>query len=113
MDEEVEERQQVTVGKPLVSKLCLHERRLSPSVAPDLSLGSLLFAETSFSTDNLSSLASTSNTVPLASSKQTNTLEETDRSEIYDGSQRFATSKSLPHGYVTDGTQSTNFFHSM
>lgn len=118
MDEEIEERQQVTVGKPLVSKLCLHERQLSPSVPPDLSLGSLLIAETSFSTDALSSVASASNTGPLyatadseTSSRLTRIPEETDSSELYDDSQPFATSESLPH--VTDSSQTTNYFHSV
>lgn len=116
MDEEVEERQQVTVGKPLVSKLCLHEPRLSPSVSSDLSLGSLFITGTSFSTESLSSVASASNTESLydqthresvtadspASSKRTNVPEETDSPEVYDGTQPLATSKSLPLGSVTD-----------
>lgn len=128
MDEEVEERQQVTVGKPLVSKLCLHEPRLSPSVSSDLSLGSLFITETSFSTESLSSVASASNTESLydqthresvtadspTSSKRTNVPEETDSPEVYDGTQPLATSKSLPLGSVTDTSHTfSNYFHSL
>lgn len=123
MDEEVEERQQVTVGKPLVSKLCLHKPRLSPSASSDLSLGSLIFTETSFSTD----IASASNTASLyvpkyresvtadspTSCVRNNIPEETDSREVFDGSQPFATSKSLPHGWVTDRSQTSKSFHSL
>lgn len=127
MDEEVEERQQVTVGKPLVSKLCLHQPRLSPTASSDLSLGSLFITETSFSTETQSSAASASNTASLYALKSTESViddaptssirtsvpEETDSPEVCDGSQPFATSKSLPHAWVTDKSQTTNYFHSL
>jgi len=42
LDEEVMEEQRVTVGKPLVSKLNLHEPRLSPTSSSELQMSSIM-----------------------------------------------------------------------
>ncbi|XP_077082378.1 MALT paracaspase 2 isoform X2 [Siphateles boraxobius] len=42
LDEEVLEEQRVTVGKPLVSKLNLHEPRLSPASSSELQMSSIM-----------------------------------------------------------------------
>ncbi|XP_077390176.1 MALT paracaspase 2 isoform X1 [Festucalex cinctus] len=57
LEEEVEERQTVTVGKPLVSKLNLHQPRPS-SASPSLSLDSCTISEVSSFSEEFSPLAS-------------------------------------------------------
>lgn len=117
MDEEVQERQQVTVGKPLVSKLSLHEPRSSSrSVSSDFSLDTLSIAQSCSSAEILSSVGSGSNTrshyaqmdrEPFTidsrtSSKSTNMPEETDSPEVYDGPEPLDACKSLPHSQAMD-----------
>lgn len=118
MDEEVQERQQVTVGKPLVSKLRLHEPRSSSrSVSSDFSLDTLSIAQSCSSAEILSSVGSDLNTrlhyaqmdneEPFTidsqtSSKSTNMPEETDSPEVYDGPEPLVACKSLTHNQATD-----------
>lgn len=117
MDEEVQERQQVTVGKPLVSKLSLHEPRSSSrSVSSDFSLDTLSIAQSCSSAEILSSVGSGSNTrlhyaqmdrEPFTidsqtSSKSANMPQETDSPEVYDGPEPLVACKSLPHSQATD-----------
>lgn len=59
MDEEVQERQQVTVGKPLVSKLNLHEPQTPHSA-------SSFFSHNSFNNEEWSSTAETFTSVNSA-----------------------------------------------
>ncbi|XP_071389612.1 MALT paracaspase 2 [Centroberyx affinis] len=127
MDEDVQERQIVTVGKPLVSKLNLHEPRMPRSSSAssfDLHSVSLLesssFAE-AFGPDlpasETSSIGSASTTWSYysqtakesatagspQSSRRTNVPEETDSPEFdCDAPQPLATSTSLPHSQVKD-----------
>lgn len=67
LDEELLEEKRVTVGKPLVSKLNLHEPRLSPASSTDLQMSSMMesssFSESfraNLSDSNLSSIGSAS-----------------------------------------------------
>ncbi|KAL3047806.1 hypothetical protein OYC64_021887 [Pagothenia borchgrevinki] len=112
MDEEIQERQTVSVGKPLVSKLNLHEPRTpsTSSASSSFSLDSFDVPEVSFFT----SVGSASNdwsyqtqmasTTP-ASSRSANVPEETDCHELFDAPQPLVASKSLPHTQIND----TNF----
>ncbi|KAM3619446.1 uncharacterized protein V6R79_008322 [Siganus canaliculatus] len=118
MDEEVEERKSVTVGKPLVSKLNLHEPRPSFVIS-----GSSSFSLDSFGITECSSLSEAFTAVSPASdtwscltqtgqdsssadipdsSRGTNIPEETDSSEFFDMPQPLVTSKSLPYSQVND-----------
>ncbi|XP_068447877.1 MALT paracaspase 2 isoform X2 [Clinocottus analis] len=113
MDDEVQERQSVTVGKPLVSKLNLHEPRL-----PHACSSSSSFSLNSFKVPENSSYASAgsasdawsyhaqsgrgSSTIDsLTSPKSANIPEETD-SEYFDSPQPLVASKSLPHSQIND-----------
>uniref|UniRef100_A0A3Q3X7D0 Caspase family p20 domain-containing protein n=1 Tax=Mola mola TaxID=94237 RepID=A0A3Q3X7D0_MOLML len=111
MDEEVQERQQVTVGKPLVSKLKLHEPRLPCTSSSLLSCDSVNVAECSSLTEALASASLSTNTWshhtqasidPPTSSKSTNVPEETDSLELFTAPQPLVVSKSLPHSHVND-----------
>ncbi|XP_029286277.1 MALT paracaspase 2 isoform X2 [Cottoperca gobio] len=114
MDEDVQERQPVTVGKPLVSKLNLYEPR--PPRACSASSSSSL---DSFNDPECSSFASvgsasnewsyhaqtgreSSSIDSLTSSRRANIPEETDSPELFDAPQPLVASKSLPHGQVND-----------
>lgn len=113
MDDEVQERQPVTVGKPLVSKLNLHEPR--PPHAHSASLSSSLHSfnvpETSFcaSVDSAfdawsyhaQSGRESSKIDSPTSSRSANIPEETD-SEYFDSPQPLVASKSLPHSQIND-----------
>uniref|UniRef100_A0A146ZPN5 MALT paracaspase 2 n=1 Tax=Fundulus heteroclitus TaxID=8078 RepID=A0A146ZPN5_FUNHE len=117
MDEEVQERLPVTVGRPLVSKLNLHEPRASRSSSAYLcpSLDSVNYPESS----SFASVDSASNTWlyceqsgssrvshadSVTSSRSANVPEETDSPGIFDSPQPLTTSKSLPHSQVNDIT---------
>lgn len=113
MDEEVQERQPVTVGKPLVSKLNLHEPRMprASCASSSLSLSSFnvpdcsYFAEGSPSNTwsyNAQSGRGVSNTDFPSSSRGVNTPEETDGPELFDAPKPLVASKSLPLSQVND-----------
>lgn len=118
MDEEVQERQPVTVGRPLVSKLNLHEPRPSRtcSASTSFSLDSFDVAECSSLTEAYSSvgLASSawsyyaqtgrepSTTDSATSSRSANIPEETFSPELLEAPQPLVASKSLPHSRVND-----------
>lgn len=114
MDEEVQERQTVTVGKPLVSKLNLHEPRV-----PRACSGSSSFSLDSFTVTEGSSFASAGSTSSAWSyyaqtaressspdspttSRSANIPEETDSPELFDAPKSLFVSKSLPHSQVND-----------
>ncbi|XP_024134292.1 MALT paracaspase 2 isoform X2 [Oryzias melastigma] len=128
MDEEIQERLPVLVGKPLVSKLNLHQRPPTRSFFTDISLDSLGFSEcSSFAfADGLAPSSSTSNASLFqemtsgvdspALLRSDNLPEETDCPEFLLSSERLVSSKSLPHSQVNE----TNFrfsdmcnFHSL
>lgn len=116
MEEEVQERQQVTVGKPLVSKLNLHEPRPPSSASSFFSCGSFNVAECSSFTEAFTSVGSATNTRPHyaqtgsepfttespTSSKSINIPEETDSPELFDAPNTLVASKSLPHDHVNE-----------
>ncbi|XP_029003513.1 MALT paracaspase 2 [Betta splendens] len=115
MDEEVEERQSVTVGKPLVSKLNLHEPRLPPSASSSLTLDSFSVPECPYSTDGFTSVGSTSNTWSNAerevsttdfpsSTKGVSIPEETDCPDLFDAPQPLVVSTSLSLNQVNDSS---------
>lgn len=116
MDEEVEERQPVTVGKPLVSKLNLHEPRPSPkssgSTSTSLDSFTIQHGCSSFA-EGFASVASASNTwshhASLSADSPTacrsaNIPEETDSPDSFDAPQPLVASKSLPHSQMDDMT---------
>uniref|UniRef100_A0A3Q1HEJ0 MALT paracaspase 2 n=1 Tax=Anabas testudineus TaxID=64144 RepID=A0A3Q1HEJ0_ANATE len=112
MDEEVQERQPVTVGKPLVSKLNLHEPRQARawSASSSVSLSSFNVPECSYFTEGFNSAASPSNTWSYnaktgrevsttdspSSSRGVNIPEETDSPELTDAPKPLVASKHLP-----------------
>lgn len=114
MDEEIQERLPVTVGKPLVSKLNLHKSRTSASCSANSgpSLDSFNYPESS----SFASVDSSSNTWPyygqtgsavshadsLTSSRCANVPEETDTPGVLDPHQSLTASKSLPHSQVNE-----------
>ncbi|KAK5622707.1 hypothetical protein CRENBAI_025861 [Crenichthys baileyi] len=114
MDEEVQERLPVTVGKPLVSKLNLHEPRTSRSCSAYSysSLDSFNYLECS----SFTSVDSAVNTWPyhgqtgsavshsnsLTSPRSANVPEETDSPGVFDSPQPLTSSKSLPHCQVNE-----------
>ncbi|KAG9350691.1 hypothetical protein JZ751_024580 [Albula glossodonta] len=124
MDEEVQEKQTVSVGKPLVAKLNLHEPRLprsfSASSSSDLHTFSL--PESSSFPEGLESSVPASETSSIGSastcwsyyphagevsghSKQVNVPEETFSPEFLEGDRPqplSAESKSLPHDCLED-----------
>uniref|UniRef100_A0A3P8UCB8 MALT paracaspase 2 n=1 Tax=Amphiprion percula TaxID=161767 RepID=A0A3P8UCB8_AMPPE len=118
MDEEVQERQPVTIGKPLVSKLNLHEPRSDHvcSASSSFSLDSFSVTEGSSFTEGFASVDSASNTWlhyaqtgtdsssanRQTSSRSANVPEETDCPEFFDSPEPLVASKSLPHSQVND-----------
>lgn len=118
MDDEVQERQPVTVGKPLVSKLNLHEPRpprAGCSASTSFSLDSFNVTECSSFTEDFASAGSASNAWPCyaqtgressatdsTSSRSANIPEETDSPELFDVPRPLVASKSLPHSQVND-----------
>uniref|UniRef100_A0A3Q1AZ11 MALT paracaspase 2 n=1 Tax=Amphiprion ocellaris TaxID=80972 RepID=A0A3Q1AZ11_AMPOC len=118
MDEEVQERQPVTIGKPLVSKLNLHEPRSDHvcSASSSFSLDSFSVTEGSSFTEGFASVDSASNTWShyaqtgtdsssanhQTSSRSANVPEETDCPEFFDSPEPLVASKSLPHSQVND-----------
>lgn len=118
MDEEVQERQKITVGKPLVSKLNLHEPRTSRdwSASSSFSLDSFSVPGCSSFAEEFSPSGPASNTWshyaqsgsasftggPLASPRSVNVPEETDSPGISDNPRSLVASKSLPHTKVND-----------
>ncbi|CAI5639780.1 MALT paracaspase 2 [Oreochromis niloticus] len=118
MDEEVQERQQVTVGRPLVSKLNLHEPRAArvSAASSSFSLDSFNFPGCSSFGEDLSPTGRASNTWShhaqsasvsftggsLTSPRSANVPEETDSPEILDNPRPLVASKSLPHSKVND-----------
>ncbi|KAM7012498.1 MALT paracaspase 2 [Tautogolabrus adspersus] len=116
MDEEVQERQQVTVGKPLVSKLNLHEPRPPQASYPSSSSAdSFNFSECSSLTEAFASLRSSnswsydehtgtqSNAIGSSPSpRSANVPEETDSSECFDRPKPLVASKSLPLSQVNE-----------
>lgn len=118
MDEEVEERLPVTVGKPLVSKLNLHEPRPSQnsSTYSCSSVNSCNYPGSSSFVEEFASIASASNTWPdyaqsdntvsnadfLISSRSANVPEETDSPETFSAPQPLVASKSLPYSQMND-----------
>uniref|UniRef100_A0A1A8KJC3 Mucosa associated lymphoid tissue lymphoma translocation gene 1a n=1 Tax=Nothobranchius kuhntae TaxID=321403 RepID=A0A1A8KJC3_NOTKU len=107
MDEEVEEKQPVTVGKPLVSKLNLYE----PRTPRTCSASSFTSVSSSF-VEEFPSVSPTSNTWPyyvessnidsLTSSRSANVPEECDSPDLYDAPPSPVSSKSWPHGQMND-----------
>ncbi|XP_038136980.1 MALT paracaspase 2 [Cyprinodon tularosa] len=104
MDEEVQEQLPVTVGKPLVSKLNLHESRMSTS-GPAYSCSSFDSAEcSSLASDTWTSFGQTSTEFShadsLTLSRSANMPEETDSPGVFNSPQPLTASKSLPHGHT-------------
>ncbi|XP_020558392.1 mucosa-associated lymphoid tissue lymphoma translocation protein 1-like isoform X1 [Oryzias latipes] len=114
MDEEIQERLPVLVGKPLVSKLNLHERRPTRSFSTNISLDSLGFSECSSfafaegpalsgSMSNASSFPKeTSRADSPAKLRSDNVPEETDCPEFFHTTELLVSSKSLPHTQVNE-----------
>uniref|UniRef100_A0A3Q3EJV6 MALT paracaspase 2 n=1 Tax=Labrus bergylta TaxID=56723 RepID=A0A3Q3EJV6_9LABR len=116
MDEEVQERQTVTVGKPLVSKLNLHEPRPPQASYPSSSSSdSFNFPECSSLTEAFASVSSSnawsydedtatqSNAIGSSPSlRNANVPEETDSSDFVDGPKPLVASKSLPISQVNE-----------
>ncbi|XP_044055887.1 MALT paracaspase 2 isoform X2 [Siniperca chuatsi] len=118
MDEEVQERQPVTVGKPLVSKLNLYEPRppRACSASSSFSLDSFNIPECSSFSEAFASVGSASNTwsdyaqtgressttESPTSSRSANIPEETDSPELFEATQPLVASKSLPHIQIND-----------
>ncbi|KAM9479916.1 MALT paracaspase 2 isoform 1-T2 [Salvelinus alpinus] len=132
LDEEVHERQTVTVGKPLVSKLNLHEPRLPRSYSASSSFDLHSFSHSSsfpegfgpsFPTSETSSIGSASTTwsyysqpgvsATPSSPGKLNLPVEDDSPELFDSDtpQPLTTSKSLPHGQVEDLTYRFSNMH--
>ncbi|XP_023260987.1 mucosa-associated lymphoid tissue lymphoma translocation protein 1-like [Seriola lalandi dorsalis] len=116
MDEEIQERQPVTVGKPLVSKLNLHEPRppRACSASSSLSPDPFNVAECSYFGEGFTSVESASNTslydaqtgressITPTASRSANIPEETDSPEVFDTTKPIVASKSLPHSQIND-----------
>ncbi|XP_067085895.1 MALT paracaspase 2 isoform X1 [Osmerus mordax] len=132
LDEEVEERQEIGVGKPLVSKLNLYEPRLH-SASSDLLSSCSLPESSSFpeglgpsypgsETSSIGSASTSWSYFPQSgdflspSTNRVNQPEETDSPDMLDSNspQSLTTSKSLPHGHVDDTYQFSDMrnFHS-
>ncbi|XP_034561958.1 MALT paracaspase 2 isoform X2 [Notolabrus celidotus] len=116
MDDEVQERQPVTIGKPLVSKLNLHEPRPPcTSSSSSFSLDSFNLTECSSLTEAFASVGSSnawtcyaqtgtqsSITDSCPSISGANVPEESDTSDFLDAPRPLVTSKSLPLGQVNE-----------
>ncbi|KAK5870222.1 hypothetical protein PBY51_024876 [Eleginops maclovinus] len=113
MDEEVQERQTVSVGKPLVSKLNLHEPRptcassCSSSFSPDsFNVPECSFFNSVAESSEWSYQAQTAATTDLpTSTRSANVPEETVCHELFDPPKPLVVSSSLPHSQLND----TNF----
>ncbi|XP_060889517.1 MALT paracaspase 2 isoform X2 [Labrus mixtus] len=129
MDEEVQERQTVTVGKPLVSKLNLHEPRPPHASYPSSSSSdSFNFPDCSSLTEAFASVSSSnawsydeltatqSNAIGSSPSpRSANVPEEIDSSDFVDGPKPLVASKSLPISQVNETNYKygdMNDFHS-
>uniref|UniRef100_UPI0037E7C9BE MALT paracaspase 2 n=1 Tax=Semicossyphus pulcher TaxID=241346 RepID=UPI0037E7C9BE len=116
MDEEVQERRAVTVGKPLVSKLNLHEPRAPlASASSSSSLDSFDVPECSSLTKAFASVSSsdawsyyaqtgTQSSVSDSStaSRSANVPEETDSCEFFESPKPLVATKSLPHSHANE-----------
>lgn len=115
MNEEVQERQTVTVGKPLVSKLNLHEPRPSCSASSFFCQDSSDFVQCCSSTEDLIFADSSPHphSVETDRKRQTdagfpysfmgaNMLVETEAPETVNAPQPLVAGKSLPHNYIND-----------
>lgn len=115
MNEEVQERQTVTVGKPLVSKLNLHEPRPSCSASSFFCQDSFEFAQCSSSTED--HIFAASNSRPHCVEPDTNCKSdaglphsfidsnmpvETEALEMVDAPQTLVDGKDLPHNYTNN-----------
>lgn len=115
MNEEVQERQTVTVGKPLVSKLNLHEPRPSCSASSFFCQDPFNFVQWSPSTEDLIFAGSN----PCPHCVETDRKSQTDAGlpcsfigsnmpveneapETVDAPQPLVAGKSLPHNYIND-----------
>uniref|UniRef100_A0A6Q2X3P5 MALT paracaspase 2 n=1 Tax=Esox lucius TaxID=8010 RepID=A0A6Q2X3P5_ESOLU len=121
LDEEVQERQTVVVGKPLVSKLNLYEPRLPRSLSASVSFDFHSFSQSSsfpegfgssFPDTENSSIGSASTTwsyYSLQPGEYKGSISipvEDDSRAVFDSDlpQPLTSSKSLPHGQVEDHT---------
>lgn len=119
MDDEIQERKEVSVGKPLVSKLNLHEPRPSRACSASsssFSLDSFNAPGCSSFVEGCTSVGSASSTWPYyaqtasafstsdssTASRSANVPEETDSLEFSHAPQPLIASKSLPHSRVND-----------
>ncbi|XP_071343833.1 MALT paracaspase 2 [Trachinotus anak] len=102
MDEEVQERQPVTVGKPLVSKLNLHEPRPPRACSASSSFEGFTSVGSSSNTSLYDAQPGRESFITLTSSRTANIPEETDSSEIFETPKPLVASKSLPHSQVDD-----------
>ncbi|XP_049910313.1 MALT paracaspase 2 [Epinephelus moara] len=116
MDDEIQERKSVTVGKPLVSKLNLHEPRppRACSASSSSSFDSFDVPECSYFAGSFASVGSASNntwtyhvqtpstTDSPTASRSANIPEEIDSSELFDAPRALVASKSLPHSQLNE-----------
>lgn len=115
MNEEVQERQTVTIGKPLVSKLNLHEPRPSCSASSFFCQDSFDFVQCSSSTEDLIFAGSNPRPHCMETDRKcqtdaglpysfigSNMPVETEDSETVDAPQPLVAGKSLPHNYIKD-----------
>lgn len=115
MNEEVQERQTVTVGKPLVSKLNLHEPRPSCSASSFFCQDSFDFARCSSSTEDLIFAGSNPHPQRVETDRKHQTAAclpysfidsnmpvEAEAPETADAPQPLVGGKSLPHNYIND-----------
>lgn len=133
LDEEVQEQQEISVGKPLVSKLNLYEPRLQRLYSTSSDLPSYSLPESSSFSEGFgpscagsetSSIGSASTSwsyypqsgAPFSPSHGVNQPEETDSLDMLDcdAPHSLTTSKSLPYGHGDDSYQFSDLrnFHS-
>lgn len=115
MNEEVQERQTVTIGKPLVSKLNLHEPRPSCSASSFLCQDSFDCVQCSSSTEDLIFAGSNPRLHCVQTDRKcqtdaglpysfvgSNMPVETEAPETIDAPQPLVAGKSLPQNYIND-----------
>lgn len=115
MNEEVQERQTVTIGKPLVSKLNLHEPRPSCSASSFFSQDSFDFVQCSSSTEDLVFAGSNPRPHCMDTDRNhqtdsglphsligSNMPVETEAPETADAPHPLVAGESLPHNYTND-----------